>query len=91
MFELLLISFRLFVSFIAALLSLKCKGTREYVLELPPSPLARVPRQLHSSGPAVAISGTKATGSGTQAAVGGFDLPLIATDGPPVVHHLQTM
>ena len=42
MFELLLTSFHLFVSFLSALLSLKCKGTRKYVLEPPPRPLARV-------------------------------------------------
>ena len=42
MFVLLLTSFLLFVSFIAALLSLQCKGTHEYVLEPLPRLLARV-------------------------------------------------
>ena len=40
MFELRLTSVRLFVSFMAVLLSLKCKGTREYVLEPLSLPLA---------------------------------------------------
>ena len=42
MFELRLTSLRLLVSFMAVLLSLKCKGTREYILEQPSLPLARV-------------------------------------------------
>ena len=31
------------------------------------------------------------TTNGTHAAIRGWDLPLIATDGPPVVHHRQKM